>query len=158
MRIAQVAPLMESVPPKLYGGTERVVSYLTEELVALGHHVTLFASGDAVTRAALDAIRPQAIRLDRACRDPMAWHVLMLERVACRAYEFDIIHFHTDWLHLPLFSRRAVPFLTTLHGRLDHPEGRALLREFGQTPLVSISDAQREPAPAANWLATVHHG
>lgn len=158
MRIAQVAPLMESVPPLLYGGTERVVSYLTEELVALGHDVTLFATGDSVTRAALDAIRPQAIRLDGACRDPQAWHIAALERVARRASEFDVIHFHTDWLHIPLFSRLAVPFLTTLHGRLDYPEARAMLREFGRTPLVSISNEQRAPAPHANWLATVFHG
>ena len=158
MKVAQVAPLMESVPPRLYGGTERVVSYLTEELAALGHDVTLFASGDSVTRAALDPVRAQAIRLDSACLDPVAWHVLMLEHVARRAADFDVIHFHTDWLHLPLFSRLPVPFLTTLHGRLDRPEDCVMLRVFGRTPLVSISDAQRKPAPAANWLATVHHG
>ena len=158
MRIAQVAPLIESVPPKLYGGTERVVSYLTEELVALGHDVTLFASGDSVTRAMLDSICPCATRLDPACRDPVARHVLMLERVARRASEFDVIHFHTDWLHLPLFSRGATPFLTTLHGRLDGLESRTMLQRFGWTPLVSISDAQRQPAPDANWLGTVYHG
>ena len=158
MRIAQVAPLTESVPPRLYGGTERVVSYLTEELVALGHDVTLFASGDSVTSATLEAICPFATRLDPACQEPIARHVYMLERVARRAAEFDAIHFHTDWVHLPLFSRIATPFLTTLHGRLDGPESRSMLREFGWTPLVSISDAQRQPAPAANWLATVHHG
>jgi glycosyltransferase involved in cell wall biosynthesis len=158
MRIAQVAPLMESVPPRLYGGTERVVSYLTEELAALGHDVTLFASGDSVTRAALDPACGQAIRLDPTCRDSTAPHLLMLERVARRAREFDIIHFHTEWLHLPLFSRLDVPFVTTLHGRLDGRESRTMLGEFGRTPLVSISDAQRKPAVDANWLATVHHG
>ena len=158
MRIAQVAPLTESVPPKLYGGTERVVSYLTEELVALGHDVTLFASGDSVTGAMLDPACACATRLDPACQDPVARQVFMLERVARRASEFDVIHFHTNWLHLPLFSRITTPFLTTLHGRLDGPESRNMLREFGWTPLVSISDAQRRPAPAANWLGTVYHG
>ncbi len=143
MKIAQVAPLTESVPTKLYGGTERVVSYLTEELVALGHEVTLFASGDSVTRAALDAVSPRAIRLVSDCRDPGVWHALMLERVARRTPEFDVIHFHTDWLHLPLFSRLDTPVVTTLHGRIDTPESRTMLREFGWTPLVSISDAQR---------------
>jgi glycosyltransferase involved in cell wall biosynthesis len=158
MRIAQVAPLTESVPPKLYGGTERVVSYLTEELVALGYDVTLFASGDSVTHATLDPICACATRLDPACRDPVARQILMLERVARRASEFDVIHFHTDWLHLPIFSRITTPFLTTLHGRLDGPESLSMLRKFGWTPLVSVSDAQRQPAPAANWLGTVHHG
>ena len=158
MRIAQVAPLAESVPPKLYGGTERAVSYLTEELVALGHDVTLFASGDSVTRAALDPACRRAIRLDPACREPEGWHAMMLERVARRKSEFDVIHFHTDWIHLPLFSRLDTPIVTTLHGRIDTPESRAMLREFGWTPLVSISDAQRHPVPAANWLGTVYHG
>jgi glycosyltransferase involved in cell wall biosynthesis len=158
MRIAQVAPLAESVPPSLYGGTERVVSYLTEELVALGHDVTLFASGDSVTRAALDSGCARGTRLDSRCRDPMAAQFLMLERVARRASEFDVIHFHTDWLHLPLFSRVATPFLTTLHGRLDGAASRHMLRVFGRTPFVSISDTQRRPAPTANWLGTVHHG
>ena len=158
MRIAQVAPLTESVPPRLYGGTERVVSYLTEELVALGHDVTLFASGDSVTRAMLDPVCPCATRLDPACQESIARQVFMLERVARRASEFDVIHFHTDWLHLQLFSRITTPFLTTLHGRLDGPVSRSMLREFGWTPLVSISDAQRQPVPAANWLGTVYHG
>ena len=158
MRIAQVAPLMESVPPKLYGGTERVVSYLTEELAALGHDVTLFASGDAVTRAALDPVRPHAIRLDPACRDPSG--VAHLDAGARRSPGIRVRRHpfpHGLAAHAALLTTcRAV--LTTLHGRLDHPESRAMLREFGRTPLVSISDAQRQPAPAANWLATVHHG
>jgi glycosyltransferase involved in cell wall biosynthesis len=158
MRIAQVAPLAESVPPKLYGGTERIVSYLADELVALGHDVTLFASGDSVTDAALDPVCPRALRLDPACRDPRAPQALLLERVARRAAEFDVIHFHADWMHLPLFSRLGVPFLTTAHGRLDLAETAAVLRRFDWTPLVSISDAQREPVPGANWLGTVHHG
>ena len=158
MRIAQVAPLAESVPPRLYGGTERVVSYLTDALAASGHDVTLFASGDSVTDAALDPACPRALRLDPDCRDWVAPHVLMLERLAQRAAEFDVIHFHLDWLHLPLFSRLGVPFLTTLHGRLDMPETVRASRKFGLAPMVSISDAQRAPLPDLNWLGTVHHG
>ena len=158
MRIAQVAPLAESVPPKLYGGTERVVSYLTDELVALGHDVTLFASGDSVTDAILDPACPRALRLDPDSRDQIAPHTLMLERVARRAGEFDVIHFHTDCLHLPLFSRLGVPFLTTRHGRLDGHGTARIFRQFGRAPVVSISDAQRAPLPDVDWLGTVHHG
>jgi glycosyltransferase involved in cell wall biosynthesis len=158
MRIAQVAPLAESVPPKLYGGTERVVSYLTDELVALGNDVTLFASGDSVTDAILDPACPRALRLNPDSRDQIAPLILMIERLARRAAEFDIIHFHFDCLHLPLFSRLGAPFLTTLHGRLDGHETATVHRQFSRAPVVSISDAQRAPLPDRQWLATVHHG
>ncbi|WP_119458714.1 glycosyltransferase family 4 protein [Rhodospirillaceae bacterium SYSU D60014] len=158
MRIAQVAPLAEAVPPKLYGGTERIVSYLTEELVALGHDVTLFASGDSQTSAKLEPIVPRALRLDHTVRDPLAPHVLMIHEVACRAHAFDVIHFHIDHLHLPVFQGRGVSFLTTLHGRLDLPEIAPLFRAFPDASFVSISDSQRRPAPFANWAGTVHHG
>ena len=158
MKIAQVAPLAESVPPKLYGGTERVVSYLTEELVRLGHEVTLFASADSQTSARLVPCAPQALRLDPRASDPVAYHLLMLERVRAMAAQFDVLHFHTDHLHLPLFrgtGRRAV---ATLHGRLDLDGLAPLFREFREMPLVSISDSQRRPVSDANWVATVHHG
>jgi glycosyltransferase involved in cell wall biosynthesis len=158
VRIAQIAPLAESVPPKLYGGTERIVSYLTEELVALGHQVTLFASGDSETRAILHAGSHRALRLDPECRDPLAYHVHMLEQVAQAAPHFDVLHFHLDWLHFPLFRRLRVPFLTTTHGRLDLPELKPLFGEFLEVPLVSISAAQRRPLHWANWIGTVHHG
>ena len=159
MRIAQVAPLYESVPPKLYGGTERVVSYLTEELVRLGHQVTLFASGDSRTAATLVPAWPEALRLGGTCRDHSAPHVLMIEQAAARAHEFDMIHFHISELHFPLMRRLPrVAHLTTLHGRLDLAELRPLYREFADMPLASISDAQRRPLPGAGWVATVHHG
>ncbi|GGG42235.1 glycosyl transferase [Caldovatus sediminis] len=160
MRIAQVAPLAEAVPPRLYGGTERVVSYLTEELVALGHEVTLFASGDSRTGARLEAVVPRALRLDGGVRDPNAPHVLMLRRVLAGAAEFDVIHFHLDHLHLPAMLGRGVPFVTTLHGRLDLPELGPLFAAFPQAPFVSISEAQRRPLRDVpmTWLATVHHG
>jgi glycosyltransferase involved in cell wall biosynthesis len=158
MRIAQVSPLYERVPPKLYGGTERVVSYLTEELVAQGHEVTLFASGDSITRAHLVPCAKQALRLDPGCHDPLAHHVLMLERVFARAGEFDVIHFHCDYLHFPLSRRFAGAQVTTLHGRLDLPDLPALYEEFDDMPVVSISDAQRQPLPWINWQGTVHHG
>lgn len=158
MRIAQVAPLAEAVPPLLYGGTERIVSYLTEELVALGHDVTLFASGDSVTNATLRPMCPRGLRLDRDKRDIMAPHHLMLERVAQAAQSFDIIHFHLDYLPFSLFRRIATPSMTTLHGRLDLPELAPLFNEFSEVPLVSISHAQRRPIAAANWIGTVHHG
>lgn len=159
MRIAQVAPLYESVPPRLYGGTERVVSWLTEELVRLGHDVTLFASGDSVTNARLVPACPQALRLDPQCKDAMPHHILMLDRVLGAAADFDLVHSHVDYLHFPLSRRIAeVPWLTTLHGRLDLPDLVPLYREFREQPLVSISDAQRAPLPWANWLGTVHHG
>jgi glycosyltransferase involved in cell wall biosynthesis len=158
MRIAQIAPLTEAVPPKLYGGTERVVSFLTEQLVAMGHDVTLFASGDSVTSARLEAMHPTALRFDRNLRDAVAPHALMLERVARRADEFDILHCHLDYWPFSIFSRIGTPFLTTLHGRLDLPELAPLYRCFDHVPLVSISDAQRRPLPDANFVATVHHG
>jgi glycosyltransferase involved in cell wall biosynthesis len=158
MRIAQVAPLFESVPPKYYGGTERVVSYLTEELVRQGHDVTLFASGDSVTQARLVSPCHRSLRLDKSCVDQMAHHVLMLERVMAESSRFDIIHFHVDYLHFPLSRRQAVPHVTTLHGRLDLPDLAPLYREFTDMPVVSISNAQREPLPFAWWQGTVYHG
>jgi glycosyltransferase involved in cell wall biosynthesis len=158
MHIAQVAPLTEAIPPKLYGGTERVVSWLTEELIALGHEVTLFASGDSVTSAQLDAVWPRALRLDGSVRDPNALHIVMLERVYQRAAEFDFIHFHLDYYPFSLFSRQPVPFVTTLHGRLDLPEHQPVFDTFPSLPVVSISNAQRRPLPQANWVRTVHHG
>jgi glycosyltransferase involved in cell wall biosynthesis len=158
MRIAQVAPLYESVPPKYYGGTERVVSYLTEELVRQGHEVTLFASGDSTTKAHLVAACECALRLDEQCVDQMAHHILMLERVIQRASEFDVIHFHLDYLHYPLSRRHSFAHLTTLHGRLDIPDLIPLYQEFQEIPVVSISDVQREPLPVANWQATIYHG
>jgi len=158
MRIAQVAPLYESVPPKYYGGTERVVSYLTEELVQQGHDVTLFASGDSITSAQLAATTRRSLRLDEHCVDQLAHHVLMLERVVQRAASFDVIHFHVDYLHFPYSRRHATPQLTTLHGRLDMPDLIPLYREYRDMPVVSISAAQREPLPFANWFGTVYHG
>lgn len=158
MRIAQVSPLYESVPPKYYGGTERVVSYLTEELVAQGHEVTLFASGDSVTKARLVAPCRRSLRLDENCTDPLAHHLLMLEMVAQRAWEFDLIHYHVDYLHFPLSRRLSRPHVTTLHGRLDIPDLVPLYREFRDMPVISISNAQREPLPFANWQGTVYHG
>ena len=158
MRIAQVAPLYESVPPRLYGGTERVVSWLTEQLVSLGHEVTLFASGDSVTNAQLVPACKKALRLDPDCVDPIARHTLMVEQVFDRADEFDLIHFHIDYLHFPLSRRVQVPCVTTLHGRLDIPDLVPLYKEFSEVPLISISDAQRRPLPWVNWVKTVHHG
>jgi glycosyltransferase involved in cell wall biosynthesis len=158
MRIAQVAPLYESCPPQLYGGTERVVSYLTEELVRQGHEVTLFASGDSQTRAVLQAPCERALRLDPQCRDALPYHFIALHRLMRSVDAFDIIHFHTDYLHFPLFARHCGKTLTTLHGRLDLPDLPPLLREFAMMPLVSISNAQRGPVPWANWYGTVHHG
>jgi glycosyltransferase involved in cell wall biosynthesis len=158
MRIAQVSPLYESCPPQLYGGTERVVSYLTEELVRQGHQVTLFASGDSQTEAALRAPCDHALRLDSRCKDPVPHHLVMLNRVARSAEEFDIIQFHVDFLHFPLFARLCSRTLTTTHGRLDLPDLPPLFREFPMMSLVSISDAQRAPVPWASWQGTVHHG
>ncbi len=158
MRIAQVAPLYESVPPRFYGGTERVVSYLTEELVRQGHEVTLFASGDSSTTAKLISRCPQALRLNPHCIDQFAHHVLMLEEVLKRCGDFDLIHFHIDYLHFPWSRRSNLPHLTTLHGRLDIPDLVPLYREFDDMPVASISDAQRRPLPWLNWQATVHHG
>ncbi|MGA7808960.1 glycosyltransferase family 4 protein [Bradyrhizobium sp.] len=160
MRIAQVAPLTEAVPPKLYGGTERVVHWLTEELVALGHDVTLFASGDSQTSAKLDATWPRALRLDGAVRDPNALHMVMLERVRqkCDDEEFDVLHFHLDYYPFSLFQRQPTPFLTTLHGRLDLPEHQPVFSTFSSVPVISISNAQRRPVPQANWVQTIYHG
>ncbi len=149
---------MEAVPPKLYGGTERVVAHLTDELVELGHNVTLFTSGDSVTKAKLEAVWPHALRLDPKMRDYLAPHIVMLETVARRAAEFDIIHLHVDYLAYPTLSRTGVPFVTTLHGRLDLPELRPLYDLFNDVPVVSISDSQREPLPQANYVATIYHG
>lgn len=160
MRIAQVAPLTEAVPPKLYGGTERVVHWLTEELVALGNEVTLFASGDSQTSAKLDAMWPKALRLDGSVRDPNALHMVMLERVRqkCDQGQFDFLHFHLDYFPFSLFSRQSIPFLTTLHGRLDLPEHQPVFETFDSVPVISISNAQRRPVPNANWVQTIHHG
>ncbi len=158
MKIAQVSPLMETVPPKLYGGTERIVAYLADELTALGHEVSLFAAGGSVTNARLEPGWGRALRLDRTMRDYLAPHIVMLELLASRAEEFDIIHSHIDYLSYPVLRRVGVPFVTTLHGRLDLPELRRLYEVFDDVPGVSISNAQREPLPHANCIATVHHG
>src|SRR6516164_4378484 len=158
MHIAQIAPLTEAVPPKLYGGTERVVHWLTEELVALGHDVTLYASADSRTSAKLEAPWPRALRLDGSVRDPNALHMLMLERVRQLADEFDFLHFHLDYYPFSIFSRHSVPYITTLHGRLDLPEHQPLFSMFSSIPVVSISDAQRRPLPQAGWVRTVYHG
>lgn len=158
MHIAQIAPLFESVPPKRYGGTERVVSFLTEELVRAGHDVTLFASGDSETGARLVASSHRALRLDPDVVDPLALQLLQLEQVYSRADEFDVLHFHVDYLHFPLARRCAGNHVTTLHGRLDIPELVPLYREYAEIPVISISDAQRAPLPHANWVSTVHHG
>jgi len=158
MKIAQIAPLMESVPPRLYGGTERIVSYLTEELVALGHDVTLFASGDSITAANLAPCVPKALRLDAGVRDPIPYYMLMLDRVRQRVGEFDILHFHIDQFHFPLFRPIAGRTVTTLHGRQDLPDLHPLYVGFEDMPLVSISNAQRAPVSNANFAATVYHG
>jgi glycosyltransferase involved in cell wall biosynthesis len=158
MRIAQVAPLYETVPPLGYGGTERVVSWLTEELVRRGHEVTLFASGNSCTSARLLAMCPRALRTDPSCQDPLAPHLLMLEQVRKRRREFDIIHFHTDYLHFSLSRQANLSHITTLHGRLDLPDFVPLYREFRDMPVVSISWAQRRPLPWINWVGNVHHG
>jgi glycosyltransferase involved in cell wall biosynthesis len=158
MRIAQVAPLFESVPPKLYGGTERVVSYLTEELVRQGHDVTLFASGDSETSARLVAGSPRALWQEPSCRDPLPHHVRLVELVARQAEQFDVIHFHLDYVHFPAVSRLPCPTATTLHGRLYPPDEEALFDAYPHVPLVSISNAQRSPIARANWCATVYHG
>jgi glycosyltransferase involved in cell wall biosynthesis len=158
MRIAQIAPLAESVPPKLYGGTERVVAWLVDELVSLGHEVTLFASGDSRTRGNLHPVWPRALRLGRPAADPAAACTAQLEAIAQRVEDFDVVHSHIDWLHLPLLSRLGVPFITTMHGRLDLPGLSDVVRQFSDAPFVSISDNQRLPLARANWRGTVHHG
>src|SRR5438067_3001951 len=158
MRIAQVAPLFESVPPKLYGGTERVVSWLTEELVRLGHDVTLFASGDSMTTARLVPACAESLRLSTVTVDDLAHHFVLMEHVLRLKEEFDIIHFHIDYLHYPLSKRERYTHVTTLHGRLDIPDLVPLYEMYGDMPVVSISNAQRDPLPQANWQGTVHHG
>src|SRR5690606_28384440 len=158
MRIAQVAPLYESVPPKYYGGTERVVSFLTEELVRQGHDVTLFASGDSMTQAHLLAACRQSLRLDEDCVDLVAHNILLLERGFQQASDFDIVHVDIDYLHFPLSRRHAFAHVTTRHGRLDIPDLKPLYEEFREMPVISISDAQRKPLPWVNWKGTVHHG
>ncbi len=158
MKIAQVAPLFEAVPPKAYGGTERVVSYLTEELVRRGHDVTLFASGDSVTRAKLVSSVPESLRLNENIIDPLAYIVAQMQDVVSAAGEFDLIHFHNDYIHFPISSLLSTPVLTTLHGRLDIADLLPLYARFRQQPLVSISNNQRRPLPFAHWVDTVYHG
>jgi glycosyltransferase involved in cell wall biosynthesis len=158
MRIAQVAPLAESVPPKLYGGTERVVSWLTEELVALGHDVTLFASGDSQTKAKLEPVWAKPIRLARPRPDPMAAYAALLQSLAERARDFDVIHCHIDWILIPLLCRLGVPFVTTMHGRLDSSYVTQVVSRLPQAPFISISDDQRRPVPSLDWLGTIYHG
>src|SRR5690242_16066083 len=149
---------MEAVPPKLYGGTERVVGFLTDELVAMGHEVSLFASGDSTTTATLEPGWPRALRLDSSIRDSVAPLIVMLEKLALRAGDFDVVHLHCDYLAYPILSRADVPFLATLHGRLDLPELKSLYSTFSRVPIVSISNAQRAPLPQASYVATVYHG
>lgn len=158
MRIAQIAPLYESVPPRTYGGTERVVHYLTEALVQQGHEVTLYASADSRTSARLRPTVPEALRLSKVRRDALPWHLLQLAEIAREAGEYDIVHFHTDLLHFPLSRKLEVPQLTTLHGRLDLPDLKPLYQEFRDMPVVSIADHQRMPLPMARWAGTVYHG
>jgi len=158
MKIAQISPLYESVPPKLYGGTERVVHYITEELVAQGHEVTLYASGDSVTSARLIPVTSRSLRLDVNCIDQLAPHFTMMEMIEKEAHQFDVIHNHIDYMMYPLIKRNKQHFLTTLHGRLDIPELQPLYMEFFQIPVVSISDSQRLPISFANWKGTVYHG
>jgi glycosyltransferase involved in cell wall biosynthesis len=158
LKIAQVAPLYESVPPKLYGGTERVVSYLTEELVAQGHSVTLFASGDSVTTARLVACCDTSLRLNRDCEDQLVHHIAMLQRVLDSSEQFDVVHFHIDYLHFPLSKLMRLPHLTTLHGRLNIPDLKPLYSLFRDMPVVSISLRQRRPLEDVNWVGNVYHG
>jgi glycosyltransferase involved in cell wall biosynthesis len=158
MKIAQIAPLTESVPPSLYGGTERVVAYLTDELCRMGHDVTLFASGDSHTAARLVPQCDRALRLGAGLTDSLAAHLLMIEQVARAAHDFDVLHFHVAPLHFPAMRRVPVPQLSTLHGRLDLPELDPLYREYAEMPVISISNAQRKPLPHAWWVETVYHG
>ncbi|MCU7551877.1 glycosyltransferase family 4 protein [Chitinophagaceae bacterium LB-8] len=158
MKIAQVAPLYEAVPPKLYGGTERVVYNLTEELVRQGHEVTLFASGDSRSSGILVSNVKQALRLNPGCEDPLAHHIVQLQEVLEHAKEFDVIHFHTDYLHFPLTENLNTPHVTTLHGRLDIPDLQNVYNKFTNQPVISISNTQRKPLPQANFIATIHHG
>ena len=158
MRIAQTAPLYESVPPHLYGGTERIVSYLTEELVRQGHTVTLFASGDSVTKASLISPCERSLRLSPDCLDPFAHHAILYDQVLSRKDDFDVVHFHTDYFHFPFSNNLDLPTVTTVHGRLDIPDLLPLYRHFHRMPVVSISFAQREPLDTANWVGNVYHG
>src|SRR5467141_1139771 len=158
MKIAQIAPLMESVPPRLYGGSERIVSYVADELVRLGHQVTLFASGDSVSRADLVPCVPAALRLDANVRDVIPYYMLMLDRVRELADEFDTLHFHIDQFHFPLFRPIAERTVTTLHGRQDLHDLKPLYVGFSEMPLISISDGQRKPILGSNFVATVYHG
>ena len=158
MKIAQIAPLYESVPPHAYGGTERVVSYLVEALVRQGHQVTLFASGDSVTRAKLIPACARSLRLSADCADPLTVHAILLDQVFSRSAEFDILHFHTDYLHFPFSRYTALPNVTTMHGRLDLPDLQLLYQHFHDVPLISISDAQRSPLKYVNWVGNVYHG
>src|SRR3569623_523234 len=158
MKIAQIAPLFESVPPLLYGGTERVVSHLTEELVRQGHDVTLFASGDSITSAKLVSCTATALRLNPAVRDSIPYQIMLLEQLRRQAEAFDVLHFHIDMLHLPMLREFIAPAVTTLHGRLDLPDLQPLFRLFSDLPLVSISNDQRRPMPPVNWAGTVYHG
>jgi glycosyltransferase involved in cell wall biosynthesis len=158
MRIAQIAPLGEAVPPGHYGGTERVIAHLIEETVSSGHDVTLFASGDSRTSAKLEAVWPVSLRSNGVLKDPAAPHALLLERVLLRAADFDVLHFHIGYETFPLFSRQATPFVSTLHGRLDFPEHQLVFDAFPHAPVIAISRAQRSLAPQAAWAATIHHG
>jgi glycosyltransferase involved in cell wall biosynthesis len=158
MKIAQIAPLAESCPPKLYGGTERIVSYLTEELVRLGHDVTLFASGDSITKSNLVPCSTTALRLDPKVRDMTPYYVMMLDEVYRRLDDFDVLHFHIDHLHYPLMRAFSDRMLTTLHGRLDLPDLPPFYSRFPELPLVSISNSQRLPMPPVNWASTIYHG
>lgn len=158
LRIAQVAPLVETVPPESYGGTERIVSYLTEELVGLGHEVTLFASGGSETKARLVPISDRSLRSDSSVTDPMAKRIVELEEVLKRTEDFDIVHFHDGYVHFPLARHLRMPTVTTMHGRMDLADLVPIFREFSDMPLISISDQQRSPLPFANWIATVQHG
>lgn len=158
MKIAQIAPLYEAVPPKLYGGTERVIHYLTEELVKKGHSVTLFASADSVTSAKLVATVKEALRLDPNCVDPLTHHIVQLQEVMDNCCKFDILHFHTDFLHYPFTMQCKVPCVTTLHGRLDIPDLQPIYNRYTKQNVISISNSQRQPLPQANWVGTVYHG
>lgn len=158
MKIAQISPLYESVPPQMYGGTERVVSYLTDELVRQGHKVSLFASGDSVTKAKLVPVCSSALRLNKECVDPITHHVIQMEHVREMINEFDILHYHTDYLHFAFSQSNSKPHVTTLHGRLDLPDLKFVYEKFAHVPVVSISNSQRFPLPMANWVRTVYHG
>lgn len=158
MKIAQVAPLFESVPPRRYDGTERIVSYLTEELVRRGHDVTLFATGDSATSAELVPCCDDALRLNPKVRDPLPYQIMQLEKLRQRADDFDVVHFHTDLLQFPLIRGLAGRTVTTLLGRLDLPDLMPFYREFRDIPLVSISKAQRWPMPDVAWVGNVPHG